>query len=92
MESAGKYSKRLSVFAFRSVEVQERRLLAFFQFANSVTFEGHFRQERVLRKNTGLLSEKPHKVLGGWNLQFSQEREENFNFNFRPRTITFVHQ
>ena len=33
------------------VEVQERRLLAFFQFANSVTFEGHCRQEKSFSKN-----------------------------------------
>ena len=57
------------------VEVQEGRLLAFFQFANLVTFKGHIRhqtgKEIIIRKTTGLLSEKPHKVLGGWNRQFS---------------------
>ena len=78
-------------FCFSMVEVPERRLLAFFQFANSVTFRSQFTQEKNFRKNIGLLSEKPHKMLGGWSRQFSQEREENFNFNFRLRTVTFVY-
>ena len=35
------------------VEVQERRLLAFFAFADSVAFKGYFRQEKSSSKNTG---------------------------------------
>ena len=74
-----------------SVEVQERRLFAFFQFANSVTFKSNLRQDKSSSKNTGLLSEKSRKVLDGWSRQFSQEREENFKFNFRPRTeVLFI--
>ena len=69
------------------VEVQER-LLAFFQFANSVTFKGHL---RVLRKNSGLLSEKPHKVLGGWSRQLSQERGE-LHLQFQTEDLNFVYQ
>ena len=47
MESAGKYSKSLNVFAFRGGGARiQRRLLAFFQFANSVTFRGHCIQEK----------------------------------------------
>ena len=38
--------KMLERFCLSMVEVQERGLLACFQFANSVTFKGHFRQEK----------------------------------------------
>ena len=72
--------------------VQERRLLSFFLFANSVTFKGHFRQEKRSSKKYRTFKQKPQKVLGGWSRKFSQEREENVNFNFRPRTVTFVYQ
>ena len=33
-------------FCLSMVEVQERRFLAFFQFADSVIFKGPFRQEK----------------------------------------------
>ena len=81
-------------FCLSMVEVQERRLLAFLQFADSVTGPSKVTldRKRALRKNTGLLSENPHKVLSGWSQQFSQEREENFNFNSRPRTVAFAYQ
>ena len=82
----------IECFCISVVEVQERRLLAFFQFANSVTFKGHFREEKKSSEAHWTFKRKPHKVLGGWSRQFSQEREENFNFNFRPRTVTFVYQ
>ena len=36
----------IECFCLSVVEVQERRLLAFFQFANSVIFKGHFREEK----------------------------------------------
>ena len=68
----------------------QERLLAFFQFANSVTFKGHLKG--FFEKIADFLSEKPHKMLGEWSRQFSQERQENCNFNFRPRTATFVYQ
>ena len=42
--------KMVERFCLSMVEVQERRLLAFFQFANSVTFKGHFRQEKSSSK------------------------------------------
>ena len=32
------------------------------------------------------------KMLGGWSRQFSHHREDDFNFNFRLRTVTFVCQ
>ena len=38
--------KMVECFCLSMVEVQEIRMLAFFQFANSVTFKGNFRQEK----------------------------------------------
>ena len=40
------------------VEVPERRLLAFFQFANSVTFKGQFRQEKNSSKKYRTFKQK----------------------------------
>ena len=60
-------------FCLSMVEVQEIRLLAFLQFANSATFKGHSRQEKSSsQKYRTFRGEKPHKVLGGWSRQFSQ--------------------
>ena len=51
--------KMVEYFCLSMVEVQERGFLAFFQFAYSVTFKGHFRQEkspskkyRTFKRNT----------------------------------------
>ena len=42
--------KMVECFCLSMVEVQERRLVAFFQFANSATFKGQFRQEKSSSK------------------------------------------
>ena len=49
--------KMIECFCLSMLDEQEIRLLAFFQFANSVTFKGHSRQEKSSSKKYRTLSE-----------------------------------
>ena len=74
------------------VEVQERRLVAFFQFANSVTFKGYFSQEKSSSKKYRTFKRKNRIWCWVDEAEYLAKREREEDFNFRPRTVTFVYQ
>ena len=56
--------KMVECFCLSMVEVQEIRMPAFFQFANSMTFEAHFRQEKSSSKKYRTFKRKTAQGVG----------------------------